>query len=128
MARPKPPVVLEDELLNDELIYEKRQVRTCVGYKEGMNCTKTIYGFKGEQEMSDMSAYTGRPVEARSKSDEGSKQNMKPNQKITAYAIAIATAFILIYDIWALIHGGINSTISAVIWEQSHSHPAIPFF
>ncbi len=46
---------------------------------------------------------------------------------ITVYVICISFVFLLIYDCFAVIKGGLQGTISWVIWTSSQKYPVIPF-
>lgn len=47
----------------------------------------------------------------------------------TITGIVIVAAFLIIvgYDVWAVLQGGIDSTISAVVFDFAHQYPIIPF-
>jgi hypothetical protein len=51
---------------------------------------------------------------------------MTPKQ-LTVTVIVATTAIIIGYDVWAVLAGGVESTISAVIFNASMRFPLIPF-
>lgn len=46
---------------------------------------------------------------------------------VTVTLLVILTIFLALYDVWAVIHGGIEATISWTIWSASIRWPIIPF-
>lgn len=52
---------------------------------------------------------------------------MNNNQKVTAYVIFVAVVVLLGYDCYAYIHGGLEATISWILYDQSQEYPMIPF-
>jgi hypothetical protein len=48
-------------------------------------------------------------------------------QTTTKYFILISVALIIVYDIFALIFGGVESTISHIVLNSSKAMPAISF-
>lgn len=48
-------------------------------------------------------------------------------KKITAGVIIGVTVVVIVYDVWAASIGGIESTISLVLWENAKLYPIIPF-
>lgn len=51
------------------------------------------------------------------------------NKVKTITGVFIVAAFLVIvgYDVWAVLAGGIEATISEVVWEYATSYPIIPF-
>jgi len=48
-------------------------------------------------------------------------------KKITVIFIVAVIAIIIIYDVWALVAGGAEATISSVLLNESKNYPIIPF-
>jgi hypothetical protein len=52
---------------------------------------------------------------------------MTKTRKITIAFIVACTFLIIAYDIYAVLAGGIDGTVSAVIFDYSREYPIIPF-
>ena len=52
---------------------------------------------------------------------------MNTIKKSTVIFIVTSLVVIVAYDVWAVIAGGIESTISEVVWSWSIRRPIIPF-
>lgn len=53
---------------------------------------------------------------------------MNSAQKVTAWVAFSTMVFLLAYDVFAYLHGGVGATLSWVIFDQSKSYSIIPFF
>lgn len=48
-------------------------------------------------------------------------------KQITGVFIVAAFLIIVGYDVWAVLNGGIDATISAVVFDFAHQYPIIAF-